>query len=344
MAVVTRVPVRQGHAVRQGSVVVEVSGRPVILLRGDLPAYRDLHVGDKGPDVAQLIRALRVLGYVDGDAEDTYSSGTATALKQLYGHLKYEPPTVDSTGPTNSGSSATEGEVAGAAETGPNDAAASEKTAPQVYLPAAEVVFVPSSSAVAISVPVRRGSIVKGPVLTLAWGGLQVRATLPDEDKGLVSVGQRVELSSGQDGMRRVAIVSAIGRYSAGASRDSTSGDATQGLPGSSGTVTPNDSDASDGEAGYPLVIKGRKPIPAVWNGADLQVSITTAATSAPVLAVPIAAVYSSADSSTRVVKWVGGRKIPVEVRTGVSANGWVQVTPIGSIALLKGDQVVVGQ
>ena len=55
---------------RAGDVLVEVTGRPVIALTGPLPAYRDLVVGDIGPDVAQLEQALAAIGFDPGEPDD----------------------------------------------------------------------------------------------------------------------------------------------------------------------------------------------------------------------------------------------------------------------------------
>src|SRR6478609_2394242 len=71
-AVVTGLRVRAGERVASGRVLVEVSGRPVILLEGRLPAYRDLRTGAFGPDVAQLQSALHRLGYAVGDASGRF--------------------------------------------------------------------------------------------------------------------------------------------------------------------------------------------------------------------------------------------------------------------------------
>src|SRR5690625_907073 len=43
-----------GDVVDAGDVVLEVAGRPVIVLPGELPVYRTLRVGSSGPDVLQL--------------------------------------------------------------------------------------------------------------------------------------------------------------------------------------------------------------------------------------------------------------------------------------------------
>jgi peptidoglycan hydrolase-like protein with peptidoglycan-binding domain len=52
-----------GAKVDCGGVLYRVDDRPVVLLCGTVPAYRDLHRGDVGNDVRQLNRNLHELGY-----------------------------------------------------------------------------------------------------------------------------------------------------------------------------------------------------------------------------------------------------------------------------------------
>jgi hypothetical protein len=89
---ITALPV-PGQVVRQGGVLYQVSGSPVILLYGTLPAWRSLFEGMTGPDVTQLNTDLVALG----DASpallgpqagwDFFSAGTADALARLQGRL-----------------------------------------------------------------------------------------------------------------------------------------------------------------------------------------------------------------------------------------------------------------
>ncbi|MEU3018795.1 peptidoglycan-binding protein [Nocardiopsis sp. NPDC007018] len=65
-----------------GQRVWEVDGRPVILLRGDTPAYRTLEPGSKGPDVRQFEQALAELGYGGFTVDDEYTWLTAEAVKR----------------------------------------------------------------------------------------------------------------------------------------------------------------------------------------------------------------------------------------------------------------------
>lgn len=86
-AVVTMVP-EVGTELKEGSVALEVSGRPVILLQGELPVYRDLRPGSKGDDVLQLEQALERLGLLSG-ADNTWSDATGAAVQSLYATAGY---------------------------------------------------------------------------------------------------------------------------------------------------------------------------------------------------------------------------------------------------------------
>jgi len=75
VAVVTAVRVGVGQAVSAGQVLVEVSGRPVIALPGDVPAYRDLKPGDTGKDITELQQALAARGLYRESASGTFRPG-----------------------------------------------------------------------------------------------------------------------------------------------------------------------------------------------------------------------------------------------------------------------------
>lgn len=90
--VITKIPVKSGQALEPGQLLLEVSGRPVFVLKGRLPVYRDLKPGTEGDDVAQLQAALNRLGHgTGGDAEGTFGAGTKAALRGLYADLGYDP-------------------------------------------------------------------------------------------------------------------------------------------------------------------------------------------------------------------------------------------------------------
>jgi len=92
-AVVTGHVPAVGDTLSAGSVALEVAGRPLIVLPGDLPVYRTLHAGLTGPDVLQLKAALASMALDPGDtASDEFDAATAAAIDRLYRAAGYEPP------------------------------------------------------------------------------------------------------------------------------------------------------------------------------------------------------------------------------------------------------------
>ncbi|MBO9520478.1 MAG: hypothetical protein J7518_02985 [Nocardioidaceae bacterium] len=91
LSIVTGVFVKPGTVVKPGDRLIEVSGRPVLLLRGRFGAYRDLRVGDRGPDAAQVNRALVGLG-LPAPRGASFTAASAAALTLLYARYGYAPP------------------------------------------------------------------------------------------------------------------------------------------------------------------------------------------------------------------------------------------------------------
>ena len=99
------------------------------------------------------------------------------------------------------------------------------------------------------------------------------------------------------------------------------------------------------GAAYLSLGVRPGSSVPASEIGQDVTLSIASARSAGPELAVPVAAVFAGASGQTYVTKVTGPRsQIRVPVRTGLTGNGLVQVTPLGQAALSAGDQVVTGQ
>ncbi len=87
---IATLPIRNAQ-LREGDVILTASGRPVFLLRGQAPAYRDLAPGISGDDVLQLEQALERLGYSPGAVDGVYDQRTADAVASWYGAKKWEP-------------------------------------------------------------------------------------------------------------------------------------------------------------------------------------------------------------------------------------------------------------
>lgn len=184
--IVTKVFVRQGGVVHQGSLLLEVAGQPYFVLQGTVPAYRDLAPGDKGTDVAQLQDDLESLGYgVGSDTIGVYRHGTATAVSDFYTALGYQ---------------------ALAVTTGP-------KADRGAMVPLSEFMFVPSLPAHLIKFTATVGQTISASDLTLAIGHPVITGQLSPSDRNLVRRGMKVTVTrsdTGQSYPGRIASISAI--------------------------------------------------------------------------------------------------------------------------------------
>ena len=92
-AIVTGQVPQAGATFSPLSIALEVTGRPVIVLPGELPVYRTLRYGVSGPDVTQLKQALAAVGIAAGDpSSNMFDEATATAVAQLYAQAGYPAP------------------------------------------------------------------------------------------------------------------------------------------------------------------------------------------------------------------------------------------------------------
>lgn len=93
---ITTLP-RINTQVKEGDSLLTTSGRPVLVLEGKLPAYRDLVLGLRGTDVRQLEVALQRLGFDPGPMDGFYDGQTSAAVEKWYESGEWKPfgPTPD---------------------------------------------------------------------------------------------------------------------------------------------------------------------------------------------------------------------------------------------------------
>lgn len=75
----------------EGAVAVEVVGRPVFLLAGEIPMYRDLRPGASGDDVLQVEEALARIGFFAGAPDNLWDQETSAAVAAWYETAGYRP-------------------------------------------------------------------------------------------------------------------------------------------------------------------------------------------------------------------------------------------------------------
>jgi HlyD family secretion protein len=346
---ISKLDVRAGDTVRSGELIAEIDGAPMFVLSGSVPAWRDLAPGETGPDVAELQKALAALGYSDeGDTSGYYGAGTEDAVSAFYQHLGYTVPTASTASGTGTGAGA------GAGATGPQ-------------VPQGDVLFLPSLPATVIAVNGAVGQQAGSPFLELsASGALTLTGELPPSYASQIKTGLKVQIYDQATGIRATGTVAALstatqtlpagttvdigGSSSAGSSGTSgTSGSSgnsgNSGNSGSSGTSSgAGDTGSGSGSSLFvPVTVTPSAPLAAALNGENVLVTVDTGQTEGPVLTVPVAAIVTTASGPSSVtVVAAGGKQTKVPVTPGLSANGYVQVTPVTAGALAAGDTVVV--
>lgn len=81
----------EGRTLTAGQALYELNDKPVTLLYGPVPMFREMKVGDRGSDVLQLERNLRALGYGSKLYVDVrYDKATEAAVKQWQKSLNRE--------------------------------------------------------------------------------------------------------------------------------------------------------------------------------------------------------------------------------------------------------------
>ena len=88
--VITTLPPRNTQ-LDEGDVLLTASGRPVLVLQGEIPAFRDLVPGISGDDVRQLEAGLRRLGFDPGSVDGTYDEQTSAAVADWYASAGWQP-------------------------------------------------------------------------------------------------------------------------------------------------------------------------------------------------------------------------------------------------------------
>jgi len=372
-----------------GAVLLTTSGRPVFILQGEVPAYRDLAPGISGDDVRQLEAGLKRLGFDSGPIDGTYDEQTSAAVADWYTSAGWQP--FEATADQAANIRALEQELAVAindklaadaaaaaaplavtaarakadyavalerANTQANLAVAqaavvSAQLAGEVEIQAAvdaqnaaerevkrlndlavrlaadldiaqrqagvkvpvdEIVFVPALPVRVEEVQVALGDAVSGPVMTVTNNQLVIDSSLALDEASLVKPGMPVAIDEPDLGIKATGVVAKVAD-----------------TPGTFGV---------DGFHIYLEVLVDETPTSLV--GVSLRLTIPTESTGGPVTVVPVSALSLAADGTSRVQVDNDGSLEFIVVEPGLSADGFVEVTPVNG-TLAPGQLVVIG-
>ncbi|WP_244888749.1 peptidoglycan-binding protein [Streptomyces purpureus] len=197
-------------------------------------------------------------------------------------------------------------------------------------LPASEVVFLSRFPARVDGVSAKVGGQLAGkPALTVSAGALVVKGRLQPHQRGLVRPGQKVEILSEITGTTASATVGSVAATASAAE---------------SGSMEPGDRAASAGPPGFLVLIKPDKPLDPSLAGQGVRLTVEAASTGVETVSVPVSAVFAGADGRTSVmVLGAGGAQTRIEVTTGATGDGYVEIRPRTAGQVTEGTRVITG-
>ncbi|PZT77968.1 peptidoglycan-binding protein [Streptomyces sp. AC1-42W] len=380
--VVTKMPLAAGDRITPGRVLLEVSGRPVFVLPGRLPVYRDLKPGATGEDVKQLQRALASRGHAVGsDRPGTFGAGTKAALTAFYTSIGYDPlPAIADGGAsvtaaeeavTNAQRAVEDAEDAAAdgaggeakgedggvdangAAKGVGSTGGSDRSLKRARedLTRARAKLTEARASAGPMLPAGEVVFLDGFPARVdsvqARTGSQVTGAVMTVSAGALVV--RAQLQEQQKGLvragQKVQILSEVSGVTASAKVLTVA--SSMSRPPAAGPVDGSASggrtQGQAGERGYAMVVRPDKPLSGELVGQDVRLTIEAAATDGAALVVPVSAVSAGADGRTTVTVVNGSGRRQVEVRPGTSGDGYVEIKPVTPGGVKEGDNVVTG-
>lgn len=298
--IVTTAPVA-GATVREAGVLMTISGRPVFVLRGRQPSYRDLGPGMSGPDVAQLERALQRAGHDPGTVNRYYDAATGAAVASLYRSRGFAPlvaseSQLDQLRPPEA------------------DLVLGARSGAGVQLPADEVVFVAASPVRVTEVLAGVGSAADKGLLTVTGSEVVVDGLLPVDQSHLLAPGATATLD---DPTRQLSARGTIEWIA----------------------PTPGTNGADAFHVAFRVLVDDAS---ADLVGGSLRITVPVESTNRARLTVPVSALSLGPDGGSRVRRSAEDGLSWVSVQAGLSADGYVVVTPTEG-TLEPGDMVVIG-
>lgn len=320
--VVTGNPLSAGTPIGIGQPLIELNGRPVFAVLGTFPYYRDLAVGDTGPDVEQWQQTLRDLGYSIPSSEyGRVGARTATATEKFYAARDYPALKPDSAAEQPAASNTPTAAGAAAPAASPNAAAAGPVTG-DLVLPMAEVVVVPGGDQRLQSVPAVGTTLAEDATLSLAGADLAATSSVPAIDAPALAEGMAVTITPDAGEVRTGVLGAVPAPAAAPAEADATT---TGQVP----LVT------------IPVSVEGG--IPPEWEGKNFILTIIKQRVADDAILVPSTAITTDATGSAIYVRQSDGSFARVSVSVAGTVRGVAAVAPDEASGVVEGAVVRIG-
>lgn len=187
----------EGAVLSEGDVAMTVSARPVFILQGAIPTFRDLGPGADGADVRQLESALSRLGFDAGPVDGCYDAMTGDAVAAMYRRAGYATAITMNVGAPD-------------ATAGNPSCGSLVQAVDSPVVPADEVVFMPEMPVRVSDTIVPVGAPVEGPVMTLTDTTIAVDAVVPLESASLIGPGMGVGIDEPDLGIATEGVVDLV--------------------------------------------------------------------------------------------------------------------------------------
>lgn len=219
-------------------------------------------------------------------------------------------------------------------------AAADASAAAGVVVPESELVFLKDLPRRVDASAAVRGQPLPEQVLAVSGTDLVIEASVSAADRRYVTKDAKVKLDEQGLGLAFEGTVTFVADQAG--TGGSGSGSGSGGGTGSGGS-TPSATDRYQvriAPGTLPATVK-----PTELRGINLRITIPVKSTNGKVTVVPVAALSAGADGNPRVdvEDTPGAAPRTVKVRTGLSAQGYVEISPLEG-TLKVGDRVVVGR
>lgn len=304
MSVVTKATTSAGASIGAGHVLAEIDGRPVFAIPGNFSFYRDMTVGMKGPDVAQLQVGLNAAGY-SVTADGRFGQETAYAVEAMYRDNGYDTPTATAATPTTP------------------EAPAAPATQ-QLSLPSSEFLVLKQVPAFVVDVPSVGTPISEGTSITVEGGAVIASASVTSSVASQLKTGMAVTLT-GADGQKAKGVIRTID-------------------PAPSDNSTSSDTSKKGKQDLVVIESAGESSIPDAWLRQDVLAEITVELVAQRGLIVPASAVAAGVDGMSHVYKQMDhGTFREIKVTEVAVLDGRSAITPADPTELKSGDLVRIG-